>query len=97
MGRDIQTPGELENVVRGQDDLDPAATGGEAADPGMTAKLDPAVEGQLLGEDIGGVVILAKERLSFDMQIVLTHSITLSIMIADRRSGKLWYFENPLY
>jgi hypothetical protein len=87
MGRDIQPPGQLEDVIGRQDDLDSTTAGRKASDTGMATKLDPAFQCQFLGQDAGGVILLAEKGLPFDIQLVLIHYSTLSNMIADR-SGR---------
>ena len=77
MGRNFEPLGQFQDVVRGQHDLDAAATCRKTLYTRMAAKFQIAVQAQFLGFNRGGVLFLTKNGLLLST-FLICHSITLS-------------------
>ena len=65
--------GQHQDVIWGEDNLDISAAGGKTAYPGMTAKFEFTVHGQLQRLNVGRIGALAKKGFFFCIQFSLTH------------------------
>jgi hypothetical protein len=73
----LKTLGQNMNIIGCEYNLYSSAAGSKTAHSGVTAKFDPAVQSQFLGQDVGRILVFTQKSLLFGHYLLITHYITL--------------------